>query len=152
MPAIKKFNIRIYGIHVNQQKELLVTDEYRLNMYITKFPGGGLELGEGAIDCLKRECLEEFGQKIFNIKHFYTTDYFQPTTLFGEYVHQLISIYYTFDIRLPYSFATTDKIFDFDKIENSQTFRWAPVKDLKEDMFTLPIDKKVAAMIMKKYL
>jgi hypothetical protein len=42
-----KFNIRVYGLLINKQQEVLVTDEYRIGMYMTKFPGGGLEYGEG---------------------------------------------------------------------------------------------------------
>ena len=33
-------------------------------MYVTKFPGGGMEFGEGTIDCIKRECMEEFGEEV----------------------------------------------------------------------------------------
>jgi len=44
---------------------------------MTKFPGGGLQFGEGTIDCIKREFREELGCEIGVLKHFYTTDYFQ---------------------------------------------------------------------------
>ena len=53
------FNLRVYGILINEQNQLLVSDEYIRGMKITKFPGGGLEFGEGTRDCLKREFLEE---------------------------------------------------------------------------------------------
>ena len=49
------FNLRVYGILINEQNQLLVSDEYIRGMKITKFPGGGLEFGEGTRDCLKRE-------------------------------------------------------------------------------------------------
>ena len=41
------FNLRVYGILINKQQQVLVSDEYIRGMYITKFPGGGLEFGEG---------------------------------------------------------------------------------------------------------
>ena len=53
------FNIRVYGVLINQQNQVLVSDEYIRGSYYTKFPGGGLELGEGTRDCLKREFKEE---------------------------------------------------------------------------------------------
>ena len=52
------FNLRVYGILINEQNQLLVSDEYIRGMKITKFPGGGLEFGEGTRDCLKREFLD----------------------------------------------------------------------------------------------
>ena len=40
-------NIRVYGILINEQKQVLVSDELIRGGYYTKFPGGGLEYGEG---------------------------------------------------------------------------------------------------------
>ena len=53
------FNVRVYGLLINENKQVLVSDEYIRGDYITKFPGGGLEFGEGTRDCLKREFMEE---------------------------------------------------------------------------------------------
>ena len=58
------FNIRVYGILINEMKQVLVSDELIRGSYITKFPGGGLESGEGTRDCLKREFLEEMDLKV----------------------------------------------------------------------------------------
>ena len=58
------FNIRVYGILVNEQKQVLVADEYIRGGYYTKFPGGGLEFGEGTRDCLKREFIEEMNLSV----------------------------------------------------------------------------------------
>jgi len=74
--GIVHFNIRVYGLVLNDKNELLVTDEYCQNRYMTKFPGGGLEFGEGLIEGLQREFIEESGQAIEVISHFYTTDFF----------------------------------------------------------------------------
>jgi 8-oxo-dGTP diphosphatase len=41
------FTIRVYGILLNTNKQVLVSDEHIRGNYYTKFPGGGLELGEG---------------------------------------------------------------------------------------------------------
>ena len=54
-----RFNVRVYGLLLNEKEEILVTDEFRLGVLMMKFPGGGLEFGEGTIDCLRRECMED---------------------------------------------------------------------------------------------
>ena len=56
---MSRFNIRVYGILINDNKQVLVADEYIRGGMYTKFPGGGLEFGEGTRDCLKRELKEE---------------------------------------------------------------------------------------------
>jgi hypothetical protein len=48
-----RFNLRVYGIVINDKKQILVADEYIRGGFYTKFPGGGLEFGEGTRDCLK---------------------------------------------------------------------------------------------------
>lgn len=124
-----KFIIRVYGIVLNNEKEVLLTDEFQMGIKMTKFPGGGMNFGEGAIDCLKREFSEECnGQEIENIRHFYTTDFFQKALFFDN--HQLISIYFLVDLKKPLQFFISTKPFDFEKMENgSQSFRWVKLKD-----------------------
>ena len=53
------FNVRVYGILKDSNNHVLVSDELIRGEYFTKFPGGGLEFGEGTRDCLKREFKEE---------------------------------------------------------------------------------------------
>ena len=65
--AITKFTIRVYGILVNENKRVLVSDEFIRGDYFTKFPGGGMELGEGTRDCLRREFKEETGLDVFGL-------------------------------------------------------------------------------------
>ena len=87
----KKFNVRVYGLLIDRGKVLLV-DEFVKNRNITKFPGGGLEWGEGTIECLIREFREETGISVKVDRHLYTTDFFQQSAFVtGD---QIISIYY----------------------------------------------------------
>ncbi|MCF8217534.1 MAG: NUDIX domain-containing protein [Bacteroidales bacterium] len=144
------FNIRIYGLLFNEYQQLLLTDEYRLNMYMTKFPGGGLEPGEGTIDCLKRECSEELGQQPVDIHHFYTTDFYQPTKYLGKN-QQLISIYYTGKLIKPYQFEISQKPFDFKEIDGMQTFRWKKPTEIQPSELTMPIDKIVIEKLKNYY-
>jgi ADP-ribose pyrophosphatase YjhB (NUDIX family) len=141
------FNVRVYGL-LQFENKILLADEIIKGMYITKFPGGGLEFGEGTIDCLKREFLEELNQPIKNIRHFYTTDFFQVSAFNPN--HQIISIYYLAEPLGELNFTTKQSIFDFDTTENDAcVFRWIDKKELTSEMLTLPIDKIVADLYAK---
>jgi 8-oxo-dGTP diphosphatase len=141
----KRFNIRIYGLFTVDGR-ILVTDEFRLGIYMTKFPGGALEFGEGSIDCLKREFREELNAEISNISHFYTTDFYQPTTLLPSEM-QLFNVYYKVHINKPYPFRTTEKKFDIPAVDGAQSFRWLKTNELKEEDFTFPIDRFIVNKI-----
>ncbi|MBS3770086.1 MAG: NUDIX domain-containing protein [Bacteroidales bacterium] len=144
--GIKQFNVRVYGLIVNENRELLLADEYQMNMKMTKFPGGGLQFGEGTIDCLKREALEEFGQKIEVLDHFYTLDYFQPSMFNKDY--QLLSIYYKARFPEPVQFKVSSRPFDFSELNNGNiSFRWKALDIISSDDMTLPVDKMVAGML-----
>ena len=142
-----QFIIRVYGIIINNQNEVLVSDEFQLDTKMTKFPGGGLEFGEGLKDCIQREIKEECnGQELENIQHFYTTDFYQKALFYEN--HQLISVYYQANLKHPIKFEISNCPFAFDKMENgNQSFRWIKIKDLKEDDFTFPIDKFVCSKL-----
>ena len=85
------FNVRVYGILIDGNR-LLVSDEKHRDISFTKLPGGGLQFGEGTVDCLKREFLEETSLEVEIISHFYTVDFFQPSAFNPQ--QQVISIYY----------------------------------------------------------
>ncbi len=143
-----QFNIRVYGLLIDHGK-ILVTDEYRMQTLMTKFPGGALEFGEGTVDCLKREFLEELNLKIEVVDHFYTTDFFQPTKLLPSTM-QLVSIYYHVKAVEPMRFPIADKPFSFPEIvDGAQCFRWLPLDTLTEEDVTFPIDKRVISLILE---
>jgi 8-oxo-dGTP pyrophosphatase MutT (NUDIX family) len=117
-------------------------------MKMVKFPGGGMEYGEGTVDCLQREAMEEFGQELTNIRHFYTTDYYQKAYFFND--HQLISIYYLADLREELKIRISDKPFDFPEMKNGQqSFRRVPLSEIREEDLSFPIDRKVLSMLKK---
>jgi 8-oxo-dGTP diphosphatase len=144
------FNIRVYGIWINHNKEVLLTDEYGLGMQFTKFPGGGLEFGEGPVDCLKREFREEMGQEIEVLGHFYTTDYFQPSAFNKK--HQLISIYYLVKPIPPLQFKLSNQPFDFEQKDGAQSFRQLHLKEIDESELLFPVDKLVLGMLKEAFL
>jgi len=146
LPAIKHFTIRVYGLVIRETAQILLSDEYVLNQKMTKFPGGGLQFGEGTEDCIKREALEEFGQEIEIVDHFYTTGFFQRALFFED--HQLISIYYRIKFKEPPIFKISEKSFDFPELVNgSQSFRWAKISTLQKDELSFPIDRYVLDLL-----
>ncbi len=106
------FNIRVYRIHINEQQQVLVSDEYIRGAYYTKFCGGGLELGEGTIDCLKREFMEEMNLAVEVTAHLYTTDFYQRSAF--NPAHQIISIYYYLEPLEYINVPLRSTPFDFD--------------------------------------
>ncbi len=142
---IKRFNIRVYGILYSEDGQfVLLSEEHRFGKSFTKFPGGGLEFGEGINDALKREFQEELAIDILVADFFYTNDFLQLSAFNEE--EQLISIYYkvksyTGIISQPQK--NTMKNY-FKGIEASQVFRWVSLKNLNQNLLTFPIDKIVA--------
>ena len=149
--AINRFTIRVYGILFDENKRILVSDEFIRGDYFTKFPGGGLEIGEGTRDCLKREFKEETGLDVVVGEHIYTTDYFQPSAFNPN--DQIISIYYFAHAEEISSLVIKTKVFDFevhqvaDPNGQSEVLRWIEWKDLDEESVSLPIDKRVVGML-----
>ncbi len=152
---MERFNIRVYGILINELKQVLVSDELVRGMYITKFPGGGLELGEGTRDCLQREFMEEMNLKVAVGDHVYTTDFFQLSAF--NPLHQIISIYYFVKALEPIAVPLRTTVFDFDEAQmkmyndtgETETFRFINWEDLSAAVLSLPIDKIVATLIKK---
>lgn len=151
------FNIRVYGILVNEKKQVLVSDEYIRGNYYTKFPGGGLEFGEGTRDCLKREFKEEMDLDVEVGEHLYTTDFFQISAFNPE--HQIVSIYYFVKALEAIKVPLRDKLFDFDEKQlavyqqtgETETFRFIDWDDFSDETVTLPIDKVVALLTKQRY-
>ena len=147
------FNIRVYGILINEQQQVLVSDEYIRDNYYTKFCGGGLELGEGTIDCLKREFMEEMNLKIEVTGHLYTTDFYQQSAF--NPAHQIISIYYyvkalepiTVPLRdLPHQYDESQLV-SFHETGCAESFRFINWDEFSAESVTLPIAKIVASLI-----
>ena len=151
------FNIRVYGILINEKQQVLVSDELIRGSYITKFPGGGLEFGEGTRDCLKRELMEEMNLNVEIGEHIYTTDYFQMSAF--NPAHQIISIYYFVKPMEEIKIPLRNKPFDFDdqqmKIyeatKETETFRFINRDEFSSESMTLPINKIVAGLIKERY-
>ena len=137
------FNVRVYGLLINAKDQILLSYELIRGKYYTKFPGGGLEFGEGTIDGLKREFSEEMNLSIEVKDHFYTTDFYQQSAFNPN--DQIISIYY---------YVSSDEPFDLKTINSTEgrteNFRFINLAELSEEKVSFPIDKVVAGLLAKK--
>ena len=152
--ALKAFTIRVYGILIDKSR-VLVSDEYVRGNFFTKFPGGGMELGEGTRECLKREFKEETNLEVEIGEHIYTTDYYQISAFNPS--QQIVSIYYFVKPIDKIELATKTTPFDFapeqiaDPKGQSEVFRWIDWESFNEEDVHLPIDKKVAIIIKQNF-
>ena len=146
-----RFNVRVYGILINSLGQILLADELIKGQYVTKFPGGGLEFGEGLIDGLKREFLEEVNAAVDVKEHFYTTDFFVASSFDSD--SQVISVYYTVTCKNWEQIKASATKFDFVVTEgkDAESFRWVNCADLyKETDVVLPIDKVVLHKLIEQ--
>ena len=148
-----RFNIRVYGVLINDRKQVLVSDELIRGNRYTKFPGGGMEYGEGTRDCLRREFMEEMNLKVEVGMHLYPTDYFQVSAFNPD--HQIVSIYYLVKPLDEIAVRLSNIAFDFDEDQmriyeqrhETESFRFIDWDDLTQESVTLPIDKIVVNLL-----
>lgn len=143
------FNLRVYGLLINEKKEILLSDERRFGKKFTKFPGGGLEPGEGIKDCLKREFQEELSLEIEVGDLFYLTDFYQESAFNSD--DQLISIYYLVSTKGQDVIVTSTIPFDF-KEEQIESHRWFSIESIRPEDLTFPIDKIVVKKLRQDKL
>jgi len=142
------FNVRVYGVLVNDRQEVLISDEQEYGIRFTKFPGGGLEFGEGLIDGLKREFLEECYAEVEITRHFYTTDFFVKSAFNDS---QVISVYYLVKNTGPLNLIFKTAVFDFDgEGDILQSFRWVKLTNLADEIFLFPTDQHVAKLLINE--
>jgi len=149
-------SIRVYGLLINEHRQVLLSDEFIRGQYYTKFPGGGLEFGEGLRDGLKREFQEELQLNVEVSDHIYTTDFYQQSAFNPN--HQILSVYYHVHPLEPVRVALRKKAFDFDaaqlavyeKTQQTETFRYIDWNDFSGEALSLPIDKFVADLLKSR--
>ena len=140
------FTIRVYGLLIHNG-HVLVSDELIKGQRITKFPGGGLEYGEGLKDGLIREIREEIGVAATELQHFYTTDFFQQSS-FHSAPMQVLSVYYTFQVVDPEAIpVVTEPFLNVEQDPDQEVFRWLRIEGGREEDLSLPIDRVVWTLL-----
>jgi mutator protein MutT len=143
---MKRFNLRVYGLIINENQEILLSDECRFGHFFTKFPGGGVEKGEGVIDALHREFQEELNLKIEDATLFYFNDFYQESAFRKE--DQIVSFYYL--VKCDISKIKVEN-YEIQFQEETEKQRWISIALLNENNLTFPIDKTVVGKLKETF-
>lgn len=145
--SVSRFNIRVYGLLFHNAC-VLASRELIRGVPITKFPGGGMQPGEGTLDCLRREIQEEMAMEAGSFRHFYTTDHFQASRYDPR--DQVISIYYTFRVPRPDAIVNGAPAAGL-AADPGQKFQWIPLAEAKMEDMDLPIDRVVMKLVLERF-
>ena len=146
--SVSNFNIRVYGILSDTEGRILVSHERIKDQAYVKFPGGGLEYGEGPKDCVIREFKEELNLEVTVEKLLYATDFFIQSAFRNE--DQIISIYYKVSsaelssISTISAWPTAESV-----IERKQAFQWVNPTSLKLEGLNFPGDRAFLIHFLK---
>lgn len=141
---MKRFNLRVYGLCLNDRQEILLSTEKRFGRSFIKFPGGGLEFGEGLKEALAREFVEELGLEVTVGDLFYVNDFCQLSAFNPD--DQLLSFYYWVSIHPGQTLETVS--IDYQHHEEGEKPVWLPIGELTPDVLTFPIDRVVGGKLL----
>jgi ADP-ribose pyrophosphatase YjhB (NUDIX family) len=98
---VDRFNVRVYGLILDAAGDHILVCNERLSdgSHAQKFPGGGVELGEGILDAWWREAQEELGcQPVMqSAQLFHSAEPFVRSAFRKE--EQVIALYYLFQMH-----------------------------------------------------
>lgn len=135
---MSKRTVRVYGFLENAQGQVLVSAERFRGKPLIKYPGGGVEWGEGIREALVREFQEELqldvavGDLVF-FNEFPVVSAFDPEV-------QVFSFFYRVTAVGPMSFATQNTVAVPD--EDSERSVWVSKAELANVPFTYPIEQE----------
>lgn len=138
--------VRCYALICNDLDEVLISDEKQGEWTFTKFPGGGLEFGEGIKECVQRELKEELNLECEVGELFYVNDFFQASALHTN--KQLIAFYFLVTLNTRNTDYRTN--YEVPILDEGEKQRWVKIDELNEEMFTFPIDRLVVKKLIEK--
>ncbi|PCJ17727.1 MAG: hypothetical protein COB02_12990 [Candidatus Cloacimonadota bacterium] len=144
---MKNFNLRSYAIIV-KDKKLLVSKEFYENSgkLFLKLPGGGLELGEGPGEALKRELQEELNidaqiGDIFYVGHKATPSIFDDSSI----------ISFFWEVKSWSGKIVTETKIKHDKNSGWQILKWIPLKNIDVQQFSFKADQEAILKLLSIY-
>lgn len=137
----------MYGMIHHNWDELLLAEEFHFNTFMRKFPGGGLEFGEGPVDCLAREISEELGVRLPIGEHLHTTSIFIQSAFNIE--HQVIGIYYMVEANDELIRRFRDE-YSLPETNGLENFRWINPDGISLSDITFEADQQAFATFLRK--
>lgn len=131
-----------------EKTQILISREHHHKLLMTKFPGGGLEFGEGLAEGLRRELMEELSLEANIGPLFYINDFFQASAF--RATDQLLSVYYEVNPLEGKSFP--QKFTPVHSSKEDLEFFWISLQELHPERMSFPIDKWVVNMLRDRYL
>lgn len=135
------YTLRVYGLLIHNGHVLLAREQYGARDMV-KFPGGGMEAGEGTLDALRREFREELNEELTAVHHFYTTDFFVASAFHPD--TQVMSIYYRIAVADP-TRLPVEQLLQHER--GTHSFHWMALEELEPELLTFPIDRHVATLL-----
>tara|TARA_B110000285_G_scaffold235522_1_gene317781 strand:- start:628 stop:1773 length:1146 start_codon:yes stop_codon:yes gene_type:complete len=140
---VSRFNVRVYGMILDETGERLLICNERLpdGSYAQKFPGGGVELGEGVMDAWWRECQEELGCQpaMQSVELFHTVETFIRSIFRPD--DQLIALYYVCRLQSNEDVAWTEESAASPGGESNVQVSWKDWRSLDFRSFRFPTDQ-----------
>ncbi len=135
----KRFVIRVYGLIHHHWNEVLVAEEFHFDTFMRKFPGGGLEFGEGPAECLYREMQEELNLLLPVGDLLHTTRVFIQSAFNPD--HQVLGIYYLVEASDEAVVKYRDSYL-LPSRNGEEQFKWVSPEEVNAHDFTFPADQQ----------
>ncbi|MGQ2118251.1 NUDIX domain-containing protein [Ornithobacterium rhinotracheale] len=139
MERLDAFTIRVYGILIHNNQLMRLKEPF-WGEVLYKMPGGGLEFGEGTLQCLARELKEELNLTLDQAELFYVQEDFIRSKFKTN--EQLFTVYYKISCKNISDLQIIDK--------NIEEVNWINLDQLSPEDMSLPVDKIVVGKLLRE--